>query len=354
MLLKCALFVTIGNQMPEADVCWNEELEAGACNTSSDDAQWRPRDDQTRVFKHRNKNDAIRAHNQAKLADYVEADYFPRRNRLREQSNEIIDRNNVALERLEYDKAFHGHSERAILVLFSIYYLIVILIIARVANSMLVRGVLFARGHRGKSFGALGASIVFLAAPLVMKNAARGLYDAWAAVPLAMKEFGLLPEVYDHTLREGGVQRAAPRKYVDAQREIIHDVDSTQCFAKRGRFGKYASIPRPDDDAGWYAFEAPYMNEMRRNNPQMHPTKLSADERAGVYASNANYRTTCREASEVEVLKDKDVYFCWGTADQCNHYAPLDPLFPGSDNMCEKSEYEFLCEKPNEQKDITS
>ena len=332
--------------MSEADVCWNEKLETGTCTQTDENNE--------REFKHNNKNDAIRAHNKAKLAEYVEADYLARKAHLTEQSKEISDRKNVAVERLEYDKGFHGHSERAILVLFSIYYVIVILIIVRVTYSMLVRGVLFARGHRGKSFGALGASIVFLAAPLVMQNAARGLYDAWAAVPLALKEFGLLPEVYNHYPREGGVQRAAPRKYVEAQREIIRDVDTTRCFAKRGRFGKYASIPRPDDDAGWCAFETPYLNEMRRNNPQMHPIKLSADERADVYASNANYRTTCREASKKLALKEKDVYFCWGTADQCNHYAPLDPLFPGSDDMCKTPEYAFLCEKPIEQKEAAS
>lgn len=168
-------------------------------------------------------NEAVGVHNENKLrSEYVQDDYHLRAKKLQEENNMIEDRHNVAIERIRLRDEQRENMKPILTVFGAIYYLILIMIIARICMSMYDDGTLFSDGNIVSSFLFLFVSLFLLAAPLSASRISKDVYIFWKRwVSAGYKEFGLRPEKHPDA-----ADNRPPQPLIDAQKKVLRDVGS--------------------------------------------------------------------------------------------------------------------------------
>lgn len=173
-------------------------------------------------------NEAVGIRNERKLRnEYVQDDYQLRASKLHGENNRIEDRHNVAVERARLKDEQRENTKPIMTVFGAIYYLILLMIIARVSMSMYDEGTLFSEGNLAASSLFLFFSLLLLAAPLSVPRLSKDSYVFWKRwVPARYKELGIRPEKHPEA-----AENRPPQPFIDAQRQVIRDVGGRmQCW----------------------------------------------------------------------------------------------------------------------------
>ena len=173
-------------------------------------------------------NEAVGVRNERKLrSEYVQDDYHLRASKLHGENNRIDDRHNVAVERARLKDEQRENTKPIMTVFGAIYYLILLMIIARVSMSMYDEGTLFSEGNLAASSLFLFFSLLLLAAPLSVPRLSKDSYVFWKRwVPARYKELGIRPEKHPEA-----AENRPPQPFIDAQRQVLRDVGGRmQCW----------------------------------------------------------------------------------------------------------------------------
>jgi hypothetical protein len=201
--------------------CWNDAMETISFRGRTEDCG-------ASDHPYSSYNEAAAVHNENKLRHVYAHDTLPVRNRrMREQTDAMRDKRNVAVERIRLGEHQHAVFEKGLLVLGIIYYVMVVLVVVRLGYMLHESGgpegggLLDARNRTRVGFLLFGG-LFFLALPLVSRHVVNGSYAWWKRdVPEASKTLGLRPGIHPTSANGAGgaVGDHIPDDYIRAQRE---------------------------------------------------------------------------------------------------------------------------------------